>query len=83
MIKINKLLKIIKGVLFIVIGLLFVFVTFYNIKQGENLNEIMFYDFKNQQDMVIAKTIFNYIFSVLFVMVGVLEIKEAGDNDGN
>jgi len=94
-------LKVSKGIIFIIIGILFLWVTFYNVKDsvdilGDDVNLFRFsyaygvfrstgktlYDF-------IQPTIINYLFSVLFVALGFIEIigsgifEKLGDKYGN
>jgi hypothetical protein len=87
-------LKIVKGIIFITIGILFLFVTFYNYHSYAIINdrEFSFYEYLvifRDYDLnhFFRETIFNYIFAILFMGLGVLEIidsgilKKAGDDN--
>lgn len=82
----KKKIKISKGVIFLLIGILFLFVTFYNIQELPFDNDYSFVDYirliiysgiSEKFYDFFKPTIFNYLFSLLFIALGALEIKEA------
>jgi len=74
--------KIIKGLFFIAIAILFLFVKFYNIF-GDTSDADLFTDFR--YDVIsgldvtryFKETLLNIAFAILFMVVGILEIEEA------
>ena len=86
----KKNLKISKGIIFIAIGLLFLFVTFYNVVESVNIlgDEVSFFHFANYYNAYefsnntlfdfVRPTILNYLFSILFIILGTIEIIESG-----
>ncbi len=81
-----NLLKLLKGLLFIGVAILFLLVRFYEIDRfftmGENVVDLWTQSFTAWRDsswfdLIWQKTIFNFIFSGLFLIIGVIEIKEA------
>lgn len=85
--KINKL-KLIKGISFVVVAILFLFSKFYNITRYHTFegNELDLWRLsftigdRSYFDLIWQKTIINFIFSGLFFIIGVIEIKEAVRN---
>ena len=82
-----NLIKLIKAAIFIVIGILFLFVVFYDIQKIIEYNGIfwginnpMVWNYGDVFDLFFKQTIFNYIFSSLFILLGILELKEAFSN---
>lgn len=79
-------LKLSKGILFIAIGLLFLLVRFYTLKevaigeQGGNLTLYQYMNFYRELPLFkyIVETIYNYIFAILFIILGAIEIIESG-----
>ncbi len=72
--KLNKT-KLIKGIIFLAIAIVFAMVTFYKITQPTGNTGFGFYE-------IYRPTKMNYIFTALFALLGILEIKEA-INNGN
>lgn len=91
-----KPIKIVKGIVFLIIGVIFLFVTFYQvndiaIKNGAELNlfnTIRFLADLDFSDFIIANS-YNYLFSGLFGILGILElvdsvtIKKVGVKNGD
>lgn len=75
-------IKIIKGVVFLLLAVLFLFVTFYNIRP--EYDGLPFREFYVQQNFneYFKNTYLNIAFSILFAIIGILELKE-GANNGN
>jgi hypothetical protein len=83
--------KLIKAIVFIAISVMFLTVTFYNIKTSIMVDEYeitiqrmfdMPYIYISYFNDFFKPLIANYIFSVLFALLGILEVKEAF-KDGN
>ena len=92
-------IKVIKGIILIIIGIMFLFVTFYNVVESLNIlgRDVTLFSFtyaygyydgtgKTLYDFI-QPTIINYLFAILFMGLGVLEIIDSGilkkAGDGN
>jgi len=77
-----KVINIMKGVVFLLLAVLFIFVRFYNI--SAEVNGLPYQEFYVRQyfNEFFKNTYLNYIISALFVVIGILELKE-GANNGN
>jgi multidrug transporter EmrE-like cation transporter len=84
-----NLTKLIKAIIFIAISVMFLTVTFYEINffiEYENFQNISFYNSHFQIyglevfSKHFAENSFNYVFSILFALLGILELKEAFSN---
>jgi hypothetical protein len=84
-----NLTKLIKAIVFIAISVMFLTVTFYSIKtsviiDGYEITIQRMFDTPNGATRFFGEffkpLIANYIFSVLFALLGILEIKEAFSN---
>ena len=71
-----NLTKLIKAIVFIAISVMFLTVTFHKIEMIEE----NYYSFIGQFYEFFKPLIANYIFSGLFALLGILELKEAFNN---
>ena len=85
--KLKNLIKISKGILFIAVGILFLYVVFYDIQfvvdYDGKLIDLKGYEIwvqTNAKDYF-KETILNYAFSALFIVLGILEIGEVFTNE--
>jgi len=74
--------KIIKGLVFIVIGILFMVVRFYAISsvtsEGIGFFHIgIYFNLEDYWDEFFKPNIMNFVFSGLFILLGLIEFKEA------
>jgi multidrug transporter EmrE-like cation transporter len=71
-----NLTKLIKAIIFIAISVMFLTVTFHKIE----IDMSNYYSFHQQFYELFKPLIANYIFSGLFALLGILELKEAFSN---
>lgn len=76
----NNSIKIIKGVVFLLLAVLFLFVTFYDIRP--EYDGLPFQEFYVRQNFneYFKNTYLNFAFSILFAIIGILELKEGAIN---
>ena len=73
-------IKIAKGVVFLLLAVLFLFIVFYDINQNYDGKPFDFFYENRDFDEYFRNTYLNFAVSVLFAVLGILELKEGATN---